>query len=85
MSGQQRRKVTIADELHLSGYLVALWPGAWVSQRIGHKKFILASLFLWALLIGLHCTVTTGRQMTALRFFLGMVGHLPQSDKRYRR
>ncbi|CEH12572.1 allantoate permease of the major facilitator superfamily [Ceraceosorus bombacis] len=55
-----------------AGYLIALWPGAWLSQRIGHRVFIIGSLFFWALLIGLHCTVTTGPQMMALRFFLGM-------------
>ncbi|KAJ5172882.1 hypothetical protein N7492_005475 [Penicillium capsulatum] len=58
--------------LFYAGYLVALWPGAWISQRVGHKHFITGSLFLWALLLGCHCAVTTGRQMMAIRFLLGM-------------
>ncbi|KAF3008252.1 hypothetical protein E8E14_000022, partial [Neopestalotiopsis sp. 37M] len=54
------------------GYLIALWPGGYVAQRVGHKHFINASLVLWALLLGLHLVVKTGKQMMALRFFLGM-------------
>ncbi|KAF4458072.1 Major facilitator superfamily domain general substrate transporter [Fusarium albosuccineum] len=55
-----------------TGYLVALWPGAWLSQRTGQKQFIVGSLFLWALLLGMHPLVKTGKQMIALRFILGM-------------
>lgn len=55
------------------GYLVALWPGAWLSQRFGHKQFIVTSLFLWALLVGVHPAVKTGKQMMAVRFLLGLV------------
>lgn len=55
------------------GYLIALWPGSWISQRVGHNRFIMGSLFLWALLIGVHPAVKTGRQMMAVRFILGMV------------
>jgi hypothetical protein len=59
--------------LFYAGYLVALWPGAWISQRVGHKHFITGSLFLWALLLGVHPAVKTGKQMMAVRFLLGMV------------
>lgn len=59
--------------LFYAGYLVALWPGAWISQRVGHKYFITGSLFLWALLLGVHPAVKTGKQMMAVRFLLGMV------------
>lgn len=55
------------------GYLIALWPGAALAQHIGHKYFITGSLFLWALLLGMHPLVKTGGQMMALRFLLGMV------------
>ncbi|KAJ5608036.1 hypothetical protein N7537_004655 [Penicillium hordei] len=58
--------------LFYAGYLVALWPGAWISQRVGHKHFITGSLFLWALLLGVHPAVKTGKQMMAVRFLLGM-------------
>lgn len=59
--------------LFYAGYLVALWPGAWISQRVGHKHFTTGSLFLWALLLGVHPAVKTGKQMMAVRFLLGMV------------
>lgn len=59
--------------LFYAGYLIALWPGAWISQRVGHKHFITGSLFLWALLIGVHPAIKTGKQMMAVRFLLGMV------------
>lgn len=59
-----------------TGYLIALWPGAALSQRIGHKHFITGSLLLWALLLGMHPVVKTGKQMIALRFLLGMVSCL---------
>ncbi|KAI0376373.1 putative allantoate permease of the major facilitator superfamily [Hypomontagnella monticulosa] len=58
--------------LFYAGYLVALWPGAAISQRVGHKYFIVGSLFLWAFLLAMHCVVQTGKQMMALRFLLGM-------------
>ncbi|KAK5806008.1 hypothetical protein VI817_000266 [Penicillium citrinum] len=58
--------------LFYAGYLVALWPGAYISQRVGHKYFITGSLFLWALLLGVHPAVKTGKQMMAVRFLLGM-------------
>lgn len=56
-----------------TGYLIALWPGAWISQRVGQKQFIVGSLLLWAILLGMHPLVKTGSQMIALRFILGMV------------
>ncbi|KAI8310913.1 putative transporter [Colletotrichum sp. SAR11_59] len=37
-----------------TGYLIALWPGAWLSQRTGQKQFIVGSLLLWALLLAMH-------------------------------
>ncbi|KAK7453067.1 hypothetical protein CaCOL14_005087 [Colletotrichum acutatum] len=55
-----------------TGYLVALWPGAWLSQRTGQKQFIVGSLLLWAFLLGMHPLAKTGKQLMALRFILGM-------------
>lgn len=59
--------------LFYTGYLIALWPGAAISQRVGHKQFITGSLLLWALLLGMHPLVKNAKQMMALRFLLGMV------------
>ncbi|KAI8718234.1 hypothetical protein NCS52_00601600 [Fusarium sp. LHS14.1] len=58
--------------LFYTGYLIALWPGAWLSQKTGQKQFIVGSLVLWAFLLGMHPLVKTGKQMMALRFILGM-------------
>lgn len=58
--------------LFYTGYLIALWPGAAIAQKVGHKYFISVSLFLWALLLGMHPLVKTGKQLMALRFLLGM-------------
>ncbi|OCF56877.1 hypothetical protein L486_05732 [Kwoniella mangroviensis CBS 10435] len=55
-----------------AGYLIALWPGSYLSQRIGHKYFITGSLALWALILGVHPAAKTGQQLMALRFLLGM-------------
>ncbi len=60
--------------LYYTGYLVALWPGAMIAQRIGQKNFIVASLILWALILGMHPLVQTGKQLLGLRFLLGLVG-----------
>lgn len=59
--------------LFFTGYLIALWPGALIAQRFGHKQLITGSLVLWALLLGMHPLVKTGKQMMGLRFILGMV------------
>lgn len=68
--------------LYYTGYLVGLWPGAWIAQRIGHKHFITGSLFIWALLVGVHPAVKTGQQLMAVRFLLGLVSFVlhPISD-----
>lgn len=60
-----------------TGYLVALWPGAYLSQRLGHKQFITGSLVLWAFLLGMHPLAKTGKQLMGLRFLLGLVGPFP--------
>jgi uncharacterized membrane protein YhaH (DUF805 family) len=67
--------------LFYTGYLIALWPGAALAQRVGHKQFITGSLLLWALLLGMHPLVKTGKQMMGLRFILGMVRTWPISPE----
>ncbi len=59
--------------VYYAGYLIALWPGAWISQRVGQRWFILGSLFAWAFLLGMHPLAKTGKQLMAIRFFLGLV------------
>lgn len=59
-----------------TGYLVALFPGAALSQRLGHKQFITGSLILWAFLLGMHPLAKTGKQLMGLRFLLGLVSFI---------
>lgn len=68
--------------LYYAGYLVALWPGAVIAQRVGQKNFITASVLLWAFLLGMHPLVKTGKQLLALRFLLGLVCSVPAIDHR---
>ncbi|KAJ3477983.1 hypothetical protein NLG97_g8696 [Lecanicillium saksenae] len=58
--------------IFFAGYLIALWPGAALAQRIGQKQFIVGSLTIWALLLGLHPLAKSYGHMIALRFLLGM-------------
>ncbi|TQV93049.1 allantoate permease [Cordyceps javanica] len=58
--------------IFFAGYLIALWPGAALAQRVGQKQFIVGSLAIWALLLGMHPLAKNYPQMIALRFLLGM-------------
>ncbi|EGX95721.1 putative allantoate permease of the major facilitator superfamily [Cordyceps militaris CM01] len=58
--------------IFFAGYLIALWPGAALAQRVGQKQFIVGSLATWALLLGMHPLAKNYSQMIALRFLLGM-------------
>ncbi|KAJ6785667.1 hypothetical protein PWT90_00960 [Aphanocladium album] len=58
--------------IFFAGYLIALWPGAALAQRIGQKQFIVGSLTIWALLLGMHPLAKNYGHLIALRFLLGM-------------
>ncbi|KAM3455606.1 hypothetical protein MY3296_002317 [Beauveria thailandica] len=58
--------------IFFAGYLIALWPGAALAQRIGQKHFIVGSLAIWALLLGMHPLAKNYSHLIALRFLLGM-------------
>lgn len=57
----------------LPGYIVAQAPGHYLMQRLPLGRFVGASIFIWALIIFLHCTATDYGDLIALRFFLGFV------------
>lgn len=63
--------------IFFAGYLIALWPGAALAQRVGQKQFIVGSLAIWALLLGMHPLAKNYSHLIALRFLLGMVSHNP--------
>jgi MFS family permease len=54
------------------GYLVAQWPGHYLMQRLPLGKFITAIVFMWSVIILLHCTASNYGGLIALRFFLGL-------------
>ncbi|OAA70880.1 Major facilitator superfamily domain, general substrate transporter [Akanthomyces lecanii RCEF 1005] len=58
--------------IFFAGYLIALWPGAALAQRVGQKQFIVGSLAIWALLLGMHPLAKSYSHLIALRFLLGM-------------
>jgi MFS family permease len=54
------------------GYLVAQWPGHYLMQRLPLGKFITAIVFMWSVIILLHCAASNYGGLIALRFFLGL-------------
>ncbi|KAK4504594.1 hypothetical protein PRZ48_005510 [Zasmidium cellare] len=56
-----------------TGYIVAQLPGHYLFQRIPLSKFVSGSIFLWSILLFLHCTASSYGGLIPLRFFLGVV------------
>ncbi|KAI9830033.1 MAG: hypothetical protein M1819_005863 [Sarea resinae] len=55
------------------GYVVAQWPGHYLMQRLPLGRFVGGSVFLWSVIVFLHCTAKNYGGLIALRFFLGFV------------
>ncbi|OJJ47544.1 hypothetical protein ASPZODRAFT_141133 [Penicilliopsis zonata CBS 506.65] len=55
------------------GYIVAQLPGHWLIQHLPLRQFMAGSIFLWAVIVLLHCTAVNYGGLIALRFFLGAV------------
>lgn len=82
MTKNQKNNFNHLFVIFFAGYLIALWPGAALAQRIGQKQFIVGSLFLWAFLLGMHPLATQYSHLIVLRFFLGMVSHISIQPRR---
>ncbi|PMD29870.1 putative allantoate permease of the major facilitator superfamily [Hyaloscypha variabilis F] len=55
------------------GYLVAQWPGHYLMQRLPFGKFVATLVFLWSVVIFLHCVATRYAGLVVLRVCLGIV------------
>ncbi|CAE7157781.1 unnamed protein product [Rhizoctonia solani] len=53
------------------GYIVFAYPHSWALQRFPVAKYLAANIFIWAVLIGLHCVCKNFGGLFALRFLLG--------------
>ncbi|RDW74824.1 MFS transporter-9 [Coleophoma cylindrospora] len=53
------------------GYIVGQWPATYLIQRLPFGKTMATIIFIWAVIIFLHCTATDYGGLIALRFFLG--------------
>lgn len=59
--------------LWLIGYLAAQWPGHYLMQRLPFGKFVGTLVFLWSVVIFLHCVATRYAGLVVLRVCLGVV------------
>ncbi|KAK9365065.1 MFS transporter [Lipomyces kononenkoae] len=59
------------NTLFYTGYIIAQAPGHYLIQRLPLGKFVAASIFIWSLIVFLHCTAKSYGALIALRFFLG--------------
>ncbi|KAJ5249082.1 Major facilitator superfamily domain general substrate transporter [Penicillium chermesinum] len=67
------KKYNDLNTIFYTGYIVGQIPGQYLIQRLPLGKFVSGSIFLWAVIILLHCTATNYGGLIPLRFFLGFV------------
>lgn len=53
------------------GYMVAQIPGHYLMQKLPLGRFVTISVFLWSVVVFLHCTAKSYGGLIPLRFFLG--------------
>ncbi|KAJ6141012.1 hypothetical protein N7497_011905 [Penicillium chrysogenum] len=53
------------------GYIVAQWPGHYAMQKLPFGKFVAALVFMWGVILLLHCVATTYAALVVLRLALG--------------
>ncbi|KAF5025456.1 hypothetical protein F66182_2479 [Fusarium sp. NRRL 66182] len=53
------------------GYVVFLWPGHYLMQRLPFGKFMAGVIFSWSVVIFLHCVATRYAGLVVLRLALG--------------
>lgn len=59
------------NTLFYVGYMVAQIPGHYLMQKLPLGRFVTISVFLWSVVVFLHCTATSYGGLIPLRFFLG--------------
>ncbi|KAF2724359.1 putative allantoate permease of the major facilitator superfamily [Polychaeton citri CBS 116435] len=55
-----------------TGYIVAQVPGHYLMQRLPLGRFVSVAIFLWSVIIFLHCTAESFGALVPLRFLLGV-------------
>ncbi|KAJ5533968.1 hypothetical protein N7527_000222 [Penicillium freii] len=53
------------------GYIIAQWPGHYAMQKLPFGKFVAALVFMWGVILLLHCVATTYGALVVLRLALG--------------
>ncbi|EXJ76959.1 hypothetical protein A1O3_10116 [Capronia epimyces CBS 606.96] len=61
------------NTLFYAGYIIGQFPGHYLMQRVPLGRFMGGAIFLWSLLVLLHCTAESYGALIPLRFFLGAV------------
>lgn len=71
--GLSDAKYNDLNTIFYTGYIVGQLPGQYLIQRLPLSKYVSVSIFIWAVIIFLHCVATNYGGLIALRFFLGLV------------
>uniref|UniRef100_L2G1V2 Cysteine transporter n=1 Tax=Colletotrichum fructicola (strain Nara gc5) TaxID=1213859 RepID=L2G1V2_COLFN len=53
------------------GYLAFQWPGHYLMQRLPFGKYVAITVFIWAVIIFLHCVATRYAGLVVMRLALG--------------
>ncbi|KAL4779957.1 major facilitator superfamily domain-containing protein [Aspergillus varians] len=72
-TGISKSQYNTLNTLFYVGYLVGQWPGSWLMQRLPLGKFVSGIVFLWGVIIFLHCVAVKYGGLIVLRLALGLV------------
>ncbi|KGO73697.1 Major facilitator superfamily domain, general substrate transporter [Penicillium italicum] len=72
-TGISKSQYNTLNTLFYVGYLVGQWPGNYLMQRLPLGRFLSGTLFLWGVIIFLHCVATKYGGLVVLRLALGTV------------
>ncbi|KAF8855782.1 putative allantoate permease of the major facilitator superfamily [Acephala macrosclerotiorum] len=61
------------NTLFYVGYTAAQWPGNYLMQRLPFGPFVSVAIFIWSLVVFLHCVCLNYGSLLAIRFILGAV------------
>ncbi|KAE8150741.1 major facilitator superfamily domain-containing protein [Aspergillus avenaceus] len=72
-TGITKKQYNDLNTVFYIGYLAAQWPGHYLMQRLPFGRFVSVVIFLWAVVIFLHCVATKFAGLVVLRLALGAV------------
>lgn len=70
-TGLDKTKYNNVNTIFYVGYIVGQFPGHYLIQKLPVGRFLTGVIFLWSLIIFLHCTAYNYAGVIVLRFFLG--------------